>query len=205
MAVSTFIYCAVQLSDILVEDYPNIPWLRENLRNAGSAVMERIDADIEGAFAAGYGVLHTATSLIYDEVIDAQSAMENNNWMFDGVMPFLIVSPDAAATLVKDTKFVETERFYGRKPDALKGEAGVYAGCIVLKTSLLNDTGRAYIVFPPNSRYGPVTILAWKRKLRIKSEYYANKEHSYYTTTARVTPTVTQANGICRINITSTP
>jgi hypothetical protein len=208
--VSVFIYCAITLSDILMEDYPNLDLFRRTLRNAGKAVMEQIDADIETAYAAGYGVLHTCSSISYDEVSDAIAKLENEDWYVSGapnaMMPYLVISPDVAADLKQDTKFTETEQFYGpNSPERRKGVVGVYAGCRVLKTSLLNDTGRAYIIMPSNSEYGPVSVLAWKRRVRVKSERYENKEHTFVAVTARVAPTVIQSTGICRINITTTP
>jgi N4-gp56 family major capsid protein len=208
ISVTNFYYSAVTLSDILVEDYPNIDWVRLNLRNMGAAVMEAIDNDIYGAFAAGFGVLRTeSATLDYGKVIDAIAAMENNSWIVEeNNPPFLIVSPDVCANMMQDTAFVETTRYYaGNTPTALMGEAGMYAGCRLLKTPLLNDTGRAFIVFPSNGKYGTVSVLAWKRRLRVKSERYETKEHTYYTTTARCIPAVVQAYGICRINMTNTP
>jgi hypothetical protein len=208
VAVTVFIYCAVTLSDILGEDYPTIDWVRMNLRNMGAAVMEQIDADIYSAYAAGFGVLNTASADIsYADVIDALADMEASNWIADAnTLPFLIISPAVAGNLMLSTLFVDTARYYaGIHPQALDGEVGVFAGCRVLKTSLLQATGRAFIVFPSDGKYGPVAILAWKRRLRVKSERYELKEHTYFTTTARVTPAVVQALGICRLNMTNTP
>ena len=206
VTVTVFIYCAVALSDILIEDYPKLNLFRLNLRNAGKAVMEQIDADIESCYAAGYGVLHTCATIDFDEVSDAIAKLENEDWYVGDVQPFLIISPDVAADLKQDDKFVVCEEFYGaNSPERRKGVQGVYAGCRVLKTSLLNDTGRAYIVMPSNTENGPVAILAWKRRVRVKSERYENKEHTFVAVTARVAPTVIQSTGICRINITTTP
>lgn len=206
VAVSVFIYCGVEMSDILSEDYPNIDWVRLNLRNMGLAVMEQIDTDILAIYAAGFGVLSTCSTLNHSAVMSALASMANGKWFPDpNSPPFLIVSPDALVTLKTDTQFFETARYYSGMETALVGEAGLYAGCRVLVTPSLNGTGNAYIVFPPNSSYGPVAILAWKRRLTVKSDRTENKETTYYYTTARVTPVVTQALGICRINITSTP
>jgi hypothetical protein len=207
VAVSTFIYSAISMTDILKEDYPNIDWLRLHLHNMGKAVMEQVDADIEGVYAAGYGVLRTVTSLTYAEVTNALAAMAANKWMAEpDNPPYLIISPAAAAVLVQDSQFLLAERYYaGLSPERLEGEVGRFAGCKVLQTPLLSSTGKAYIVFPPNFKWGPVTMLAWKRKMRVREQRYEDKELSIFTTTARVTPVAIQAYGICRINVTSTP
>ena len=205
--VSTFIYSSISLTDILKEDYPNIDWLRLHLHNMGKAVMEQVDADIESAYAAGYGVLQTVASLDYTAVTNALAAMANNKWMAEpDNPPYLIIGPAAAAVLVQDTRFLLAERYYaGLTPSMLEGEVGRFAGCKVLQTPLLANTGRAFIVFPPNFKWGPVTIMAWKRKMRVREQRYEDKELSIFATTARVTPVVIQAYGICRVNITSTP
>jgi hypothetical protein len=122
--------------------------------------------------------------------------------------PFLLINPTMAALLVEDTRFLVTERYYaGPFPDALEGERGFFAGCRVLVTPYLTSSraGRAYIVFPPNFKWGPVAILAWKRKMRVREQRYEDKELSIFATTARAMPVVVQAYGICRINVTSTP
>lgn len=207
VAVTTFIYSAISMTDILKEDYPNIDWLRLNLHNMGKAVMEQIDADIESAYAAGYGVLATVSSLTYVGVTNALASMADNKWMAEADNPpYLIIGPAVAAKLVQDTQFLLAERYYaGLTPQSLEGEVGRFAGCKVLQTSLLSNTGNAYIVFPPNFKWGPVAILAWKRKMRVREQRYEDKELSIFATTARVMPVVVQALGICRINITSTP
>ena len=207
VAVTVFIYSAISMTDILKEDYPNIDWLRLNLHNMGKAVMEQIDADIESCYAAGYGVLATVSSLTYNGVTNALATMANNKWMAEADNPpYLVISPSAAAVLVQDTQFLLAERYYaGLTPQSLEGEVGRFAGCKVLQTSLLANTGKAYLVFPPNFKWGPVAILAWKRKMRVREQRYEDKELSIFATTARVMPVVVQALGIQRINITTTP
>lgn len=207
VAVTVFIYSSISMTDILKEDYPNIDWLRLNLHNMGKAVMEQVDADIESAYAAGYGVSATVSTLTYNGVTDALADMADNKWMAEpDNPPYLIISPAAAAGLVQDTQFLLAERYYaGLTPQSLEGEVGRFAGCKVLQTPLLSGTGKAYIVFPPNFKWGPVAILAWKRKMRVREQRYEDKELSIFATTARVMPVVVQALGICRINITTTP
>lgn len=207
VAVTVFIYSAISMTDILKEDYPNIDWLRLHLHNMGKAVLEKIDADIRDLYLTGYGVLSTTANLDFNGVQDAIAAMAANNWMVEqDNPPYLVISPATAAYMMKDSKFLVTERYYaGPFPDALEGERGLFAGCRVLVTPLLAGTGNAFIIFPPNFKWGPVCILAWKRKLRVREQRYEDKELSIFATSARCIPVVTQSYGICRINITSTP
>lgn len=207
VAVTTFIYSCVSMTDILKEDYPNIDWMRLHLHNMGKAVYEQIDADIHDVLAAGYGVYKSCTTLDYTEITNGLAEMANNKWMVDpSNPPFLIISPQAAATLVQDSRFFVTERYYnGTKPDSLEGEKGVYAGCRVLVTPLLAGLGQAFIVFPPNFKWGPVAMLAWKRQMRVREQRYEDKELSIFATTARCTPVVIQNLGIMRFDITSSP
>jgi len=206
ITATAIIYSAVELTDSLLEDYISLDLIRLHFRNMGYAVMEKLDANVEGVLAAGFGVLHTCATVNFVAISDALAAMEANSWIPDANNPpFCIVSPVAASTMVQDTKFVETPRFYGQAPDALAGEAGLYCGCRVLKTPLLAATGKNYIVFPPNYKFGPSVILAWKRRVRVKEDYYVNKEIHYYVTTLRAKSAVVQAYGVCRINCTTTP
>jgi len=204
---TNIIYSAVELTDYLLEDFGSLDLVRLHLRNMGSAVMEKLDGNIRDVLAAGYGVLYTeASNMDYDTVSTALATMEENSWMVDpNTPPFLIVNPMSAATMAQDTKFIETPRFYASDPSRLLGEAGMYSECRVLKTSLLANTGNAYIVFPPDYKFGPSVILAWKRKIRVKSERYENKEITYFITTIRAKSGVVQAYGVCRINIQTTP
>jgi hypothetical protein len=173
----------------------------------GKAVYEQIDADIEGVYAAGYGVYSAVTTLDYTAITNGLAAMGNNKWMLDpSNPPFLIISPKEAAVLVQDSRFIQTDRYYnGVNPDSLEGEKGVYAGCRVLVTPLLASTGKAYIAFPPNFKWGPVAMLAWKRQMRVREQRYEEKELSIFAATARVTPVVIQSLGLMRFDISTTP
>jgi hypothetical protein len=207
VAVSTFVYSAISLTDILKEDYPNIDWLRLHLHNMGKAVMEQIDADIDSLYSAGMGVTNTVASCNYVAVTNTLAIMAAAKWMAEpDNPPFLIVGPDVAAKLVQDTLFILTERYYaGLTPQSLEGEVGRFAGCKVLQTPLLAGTGISYIVFPPNFKWGPVAMLAWKRKMRVREQRYEDKELSIFATTARYQPVVIQSAGIAKIAETSTP
>jgi len=205
--VSTFVYSSISLTDILKEDYPNIDWLRLHLHNMGKAVMEQIDADIDSLYSAGMGITNTVASCNYVAVTNTLAIMAAGKWMAEpDNPPFLIVGPDVAAKLVQDTLFILTERFYaGLTPQSLEGEVGRFAGCKVLQTPLLAGTGVSYIVFPPDFKWGPVAILACKRKMRVREQRYEDKELSIFATTTRYQPVVIQAAGIAKIVETSTP
>lgn len=209
ISATAIIYCAADITDSLLEDYPHLDAIRLNLRNMGSAVMEKLDGNIRDVLAAGYGVYNAVANLGFDECIDSLADMEDNSWIPDANNPpFLCVSPQQCAYLVKLTKFVETPRFYGQSPDRLLGEAGLWAGMRVMKTPALKKSGQqsyALIVFPPDYKFGPSIILAWKRRLRVRTERYENKEITYYITTLRAKSEVVQAYGVCRIDITNTP
>jgi hypothetical protein len=207
VSVTSFIYSAVSMTDILKEDYPNIDWMRLHLHNMGKAVLEQVDADIQAVMAAGYGQYTAVATLDYAGVVDALGKMGNAKWMVDpSNPPYLIISPAEAAALVKDNRFLVTERYYnGVFPDNLEGEKGTYANCRVLVTPLLAGLGRGFIVFPPNFKWGPNVILAWKRKMRVREQRYEDKELTILAASARCNAVVIQANSILRFDISSTP
>lgn len=209
ITVTNILYCATQVSDCFVEEYPSLDIMRTNLRNMGAAVLTKLDSNIRDVLAAGYGVYKTTATLDYDAIIEGLSDMEDNSWIVDSTTPpFLLVSPKQCVTLMKDTKFVETPRFYAQSPDRLYGEVGLYAGCRIMKTPALKKTAMqsyALIVFPSNYKFGPSIILAWKRRLRVRTERYETKELEFSITTCRAKSEVVQALGVMRIDITSTP
>jgi len=205
--VPNVIWSAIQLSDILKEDYPRVDWIRMSLRDMGKSVMETLDASVYTVLAACTTVTATCTNLDYDAVGDALSAMENNNWVADpNNPPFLIMAPDSAKLILRDTAFERTERYTTHEISRMvRGELGRYAGCRALKTPYLDGKAYAFVVFPPNGPYGPVTVLAWKRRLTVKNEYEATKAYTYFNVSIRAKPVVVQAKGVCRITISTTP
>lgn len=209
ITATNIIFCATEVTDAFQEEYPSLDIIRLNLRNMGSAVMEKIDANIRDVLAAGYGVYSSVTTLNYDALVDALATMKDNSWIADPTNPpFLLISPMQEKVFLKDTKFVETPRFYSGDASLLHGEAGVLAGCRVLVTPALKKVGAqsyALIVFPPNYKYGPSIVFAWKRRLRAKTERYESKEVQYTVVTARGKSGVVQSLGVQRIDITSTP
>ena len=208
VTVTNAIWSAVQLSDWLAEDYPNLDWLRTHLRNMGKAVMEYLDAAVYTVLNGAAGVVtHSCTTIDYDEIVDALAKMENNDWTADVMItPFLIVAPQAAAVMLKDTSFITSERYTTYELSrVVQGELGKYAGCRILKTSYLDGKTSAFIVFPNNTANGPVVILAWMRRLKVVNEYEATKSYTYFNTSIRASAVVVQAKGVCKITQSTTP
>jgi N4-gp56 family major capsid protein len=208
VSVSNIIFCAVELQDALSEEFPNIDWMRMQFRNMGAAVMEYLDADIYSVLAAASGVATAScSSLSYATIVDALAAMENNSWISDEAnAPFLLVAPQAASAMLKDSQFTEARRYTTHELSKIvAGEMGLYGGCRVLKSPYLDGKAYAFIVFPPDSPYGPVVVVAWKRRLTVKNEYFPSKEYTYYVSTIRAKAVVVQAKGICKITQTTTP
>ncbi len=207
LAVPKVIWSAVELSDILREDYPNVEWVRLCLRDMGKSVMETLDALVYTALSGCSTVTATCTNLDYDAITDGLAAMENNNWVADPANPpFLIMAPDSAKLIMRDTDFERTERYTTYEISRMvQGELGNFAGCRVLKSPHLDGKKYAFIVFPPNGPYGPVVVNAWKRRLTVKDEYETTKAYTYINVSMRAKPAVIQAKGVCRIEISNTP
>ena len=202
------IWSAIEMTDILGEDFPRVDWLRMNLRNMGAAIMEYLDSAVYDVFVAAAGtVTNSCATLAYGTVIDSLAKMENGNWIADDRnVPLLIVSPEAAAGIMKDTLFVDARRYTVYEISKMvEGEIGMFGGCRVLKTSLLDGKAYCFIIFPNDGANGPVALLAWKRRLTIKNEYSAFKAYSYYVTSIRAKGVVVQAKGVCKITQTTTP
>lgn len=222
VSVTDPIFSATNLSDILLEDFPNIEWVRIHLRNMGLAIMEYLDASIADLYEAGAGTTYsTSGHMSYNDVVKALAKMENVNWVVDVANPpFLIVSPDSAAQMLQDTQFLDSKRYtlydLGRM---MEGEIGMYGGCRVLKTPLLagTDVGGtpsdpsqgvdafAYIVFPNDTGRGPVTLLAWKRRLETRNFYWTQWAYTYYVSSIRAKSVLVQSTGVCKITINTTP
>ena len=208
VSVPSVIYSAVQLSDILKDDYPSINFLQIHFRNMGKAVLEYLDALVYTCLTAAAGVVTKSVATItYNGIVEALAAMENGDWVAGGgIEPWLIVAPDAAAVMLKDTTFVTTERYTTYQiAKIVAGEVGTYGGCRVLKTSYLDGKAYAYIVFPPNTGNGPVVVMAWKRRIKVNNERQEKFGYEYFVTTLRANPVVVQALGVCKITQTTTP
>ena len=222
VSVTVPIFAATNLSDILLEDFPQIEWVRIHLRNMGLAIMEYIDASIADLYESGAGVQYTVSAgSTYTDITKALAKMENANWVVDSANPpFFIASPDTCAALLNSTQFLDSKRYtlydLGRM---MEGEIGQFAGCRVLKTPLLAGTGiggtpsdtnqgvdsYSYIVFPNDTGRGPVTLLAWKRRLQTRNFYWTQWAYTYYVSSVRVKPVLVQSTGVCKMTISSTP
>jgi hypothetical protein len=222
VSVTDPIFSATNLSDILLEDFPNIEWVRLHLRNMGLAIMEYLDALIADTFEAGAGTTYSPSAgMGYSTVVLALAEMEEVNWVVDVANPpFLIVSPDCAAKMLQETQFLDSKRYtlydLGRM---MEGEIGMYAGCRVLKSPLLSGTGvggtpsdltqgedkYAYIVFPNDTGRGPVCLMAWKRRLETRNFYWTQWAYTYYVSSVRVKPVLVQSTGVCKIELGDTP
>lgn len=204
--VTELVYCATELSDILSEDFPTIDWTRLMLRNMGMAIGEYLEVEVRDLFDTGYGRTHSCATLTYDELIDAMATFKNASWMPDPANPpYLIISPDAEAVLLKDTKFITTERYTsGQVATMVKGEQGRYAGLRVLVSPLLDDSGDAFIKFPER-QYGTIGTIVWKRRLRTKSERDETNETTFIISSVRYGIGIVQSGGLMRIQISSSP
>jgi len=205
--VTMLVYCATEVSDVLLEDMPKIDWIRLNLRNAGKAIGEYMEAAALALFEVGRGYVHNCVNLTYGEIIDAKATMKNANWLFDMPQPaYLVISPDAEAVLLKDTDYITTERYTaGQIATMVQGEAGLYAGMKVLISPLLDGTGDAFIIYPNDTKYGTVSVLVWKRTLRVKSDYELDDETTKYVSTVRYGMGIVQALGVLLFQVSASP
>lgn len=207
VSITDIIWSAVELSDFLLEDFPEHNVLQKHIQNMGTAVMEYLDSYVYSTISSASGVLtHSCSSLDYGELVDAMTVAKNADWTPQaGNPPALILSPDASAGLLKDTDFITTERYNTVQiSNMVQGEVGLYASCRVLETSLLDGVGYAFIVFP-NNQFGPVVALVYKRDMKTVSEYFAKYGYTYLNSSIRATPVVVQAEGIVKISISSSP
>lgn len=202
ITIGDIVYVATKIADVLKEDQPKYNWVRIALQKAGQAIAEYRDAYIRDLLLAGAGTTITASSagtLKYDDVADAVAKLEENSWFAEPMNPFLLfIHPAQKADLVKDTDFVDTER-YSTAEVPLNAEIGRFASCRVLVTDNMTPA-LALVVAPPNHEYGPTTILAWKRRLTMKTDEEVSYGRTLYVLSERYGGAVVQANGIVLIS-----
>jgi hypothetical protein len=204
--VTELVYCAVELSDVLQEDMPSIDWVRLNLSNMGMAIGEYVECAVRDLVDVGAGYTESVTDLKYGEIIDALAVMKNAYFIPNGFHPFLVVCPDAEAVFLKDKDFVSTARYTTDKVSQIvQGEVGMYAGCRVLISPLLDGTGKAFIVFPSGTKYGTIATIVYKRPLRTRSERDEKKEVTFMVSSTRYGLGVVQSGGILKFEIANTP
>ena len=205
ISVLDLVYCAFQLSRILIEDCPSIDWLRAILTSAGSAIMNYMNADIRDTFTVASGTeTASCTSLSYSEVIDARAKLETSGWLVGDDTAFLVVSVANKNILLKENTYVSSQRYTISDLDNLvEGEIGMFAGCRVVVDPALEDD-IAFII-AGHERLGAVSLIVWKRHLQMKSEARERKEKDFFVETARYKFAIVQPLGICIITISSTP
>lgn len=208
VTVYDLIWSAVELSDMLTEDYPEQGFAQFHVNNMGKALTEFLDALVYTTLDAAIGTLgHNCANLDYDELIDALTVASESDWNQNPANPpFLLASPATVAELLKDTKFTATERYTtAQLSNLVEGEQGLYAGCRVLKSSLLTGKGDAFIVFPSDDVQGIVVALVYKRDKVTVTQHEASEGKTYMNSSLRATPAVVQALGIVKIQISSSP
>lgn len=206
VSIGNEVYVAFRLSDILLEDQPNIQWLRLSLRDAGRAITEYEDAAIRDVMIAGVGFTQaagTAGTLDYDDVVDLlaqHKAATAGGWFPDDIAPFLYTNPAQEADLLKDTRFYESERYavgslpeLGKAADMVKER--IFAGCRVRVTDGMT-AALALVVFPTHPQFGTVFLHAVKRPLTIKTDREGLYGRDLFVSSKRYGGSVIQSAGI---------
>lgn len=204
VSIGNEVYAAVKLSKILLEDQPDIEWVRLCLKNIGLAVMEYLDAAIRDALISGAGnTVDAATSgtLAYGDVASAVAKAKSKHWYPEEGDPFLLfVHPNNAVDILKSTTFTEPSRYTAGELTGIAGNAEpLIAGCKVLETSGMTEN-LALVVAPPTHQFGPSTILAWKRKLAVDSKEEQDYARTFYVASARYGVAVVNADAIVLIS-----
>lgn len=164
-------------------------WLAE----AGYSMAKKQDEDVLGTIrtSSSVGSVDASTSgvLAYDDVVGAVTDVRGNNFNPDT----LILHPNQANDLLKDTKFVNASA-YGDRAPILRGEIGQFAGLKVLVTSQSAD-GTALVIDSKKA-----CTVAVKRDLTVRRR----EEPEYDSITVYVTqlykPLVPHAGAVCVIH-----
>lgn len=197
-------YVKFSLSKILMENFPSLQMDLVQLQNAASAMIEKLNADISDVVAVGATEYASTSILSYDDVIDAKAAMKTAGVLQSGDVPYLIVSPNLEALLLKDTQFVDSSRYSVGDANAMvTGEVGKYAGCKVIVDPFADDNF-VYIV-PSTIDFGAFLMVAWKRKITTETLYAMLEQKTHYLKTARYTTAVIQAALLGKISIVTSP
>jgi len=164
-------------------------WLAE----AGYAMAKKIDSDIltEIRTASGVGSIDASTSgtLAYDDVVAAVTTVRGQNFNPDT----LIINPDQAADLLKDTKFINASAYGSREP-ILNGEIGRFAGVRVLVTTQC-PSGTA-LVFDSKR----ACLVAVKRDLTVRRREEPERDAITIYVTQMLKPKVINPEAICVIH-----
>jgi len=112
----------------------------------------------------------------------------------------LIVHPNNAKDIVKDTRFNDTSRYaMDNIPFPAGAVGGLTCGCIVLKTSNMIPN-LALIVAPPNHSQAPFAIKAIKRPLSLATERQEQHGYQMWVTSMRYGQAVIQSDGVYLIS-----
>lgn len=208
LEIGDVVYVATYITDILREDSPKLGWVRASLQKMGQAIALRIDEDIRDALRAActvnFGNVNAAAvagTLAYDDVVDAVAHLKGQGyWGIDDGPMLLFVNVNQEADLVKDTRFYDTARYstanipLGAGTGAFNApERGRYASCKVFVTDIAMEdddgigdpTAYALVVAPPQNRYGPACMLAWKRHIRQRTERREQYEKDMFVLSCR--------------------
>jgi len=205
LVIGDVVYVATYITDILREDSPRLGWVRASLQKMGQAIAYKIDTDIRDALRAACTVnkgnvnaATTAGTLAYDDVVDAVAHLKGQGyWGVDDGPMLLFINVDQEADLVKDTRFCDTARYSTSNiplpATRFNGEAGRYASCRVLVTDIAmedddaigGNTAYALVVAPPQNKYGPAAMLAWKRHIRQRTERSEQYEKDMFVLSCR--------------------
>jgi hypothetical protein len=197
-------YVKFSLSKILMENVPSLKMDLVQLQNAANAMVEKLNADISDVVAVGATQYGTTTALTYGDVIDAKAAMKTAGVIQSGDTPYLIVSPNLEAVLLKDDQFISSARYtIGDLNQMVDGEVGKYAGCRVI-VDPFGDDDVVYIV-PSIVDFGAFLMLVWKRKFTTETEYQMLAQKTHYLKTARYTCAMVQAALVGKIVISASP
>lgn len=207
ISIGNIIYAAVRLTDVLLEDQQDIAWVRLMLKNMGLAIAEYLDAAIRDCLIAGAGGTTSAATtgtLAYGDIIGAVRDMKKLHWFPEAGSPFLLFVPPACETdVLSNTDFYEAARYTVGGIDRIADEeAGMFGGCRVFVTSGFSTPDPsgapelALVVAPPTHTFGPSTILAWKRRLKVKSDREEVYERTFYVTSVRYGVTVVNSSAI---------
>lgn len=164
-------------------------WLEE----AGYSMAKKIDTDVLGTIrtSSSVGSVDASTSgvLAYDDVVGGVADIRGNNYNADT----LVIHPNQANDLLKDTKFINASAYGGRDP-ILNGEIGKFAGLRVLVTTQASD-GTALVYDSKKA-----CTVGFKRDLTVRRR----EEPEYDSITVYVTqmykPLVPHAGAICVVH-----
>ncbi|MGD0804286.1 MAG: hypothetical protein ABSA11_09460 [Candidatus Bathyarchaeia archaeon] len=170
------IYLAFSISDILKENSPKYDYVAILLREAGRTIGEYTDSSIRDTLWAGYGNSVGATvagKLAFDDIVNLLQLEKEDKFYPDDNTPFLYISPEGEADLLKDSRWINSHRYavgsVGNMGSDTAGEQDIYCDCRVRVTETMK-AGYAMIVFKSPDDTDPYSIFAWKRPLTVKTE-----------------------------------